>query len=83
MTSLRKKEREYSALCRKWPRGAMYCKGSRSTLDWSGRRSDDEFKGTTMLQVHRVIVNVHREQARSYRKPGGVVQVITRVRIAA
>jgi hypothetical protein len=32
----------------------------------SGRRSDDEFEGSAFFQTARVIVQVHREQARSY-----------------
>jgi hypothetical protein len=80
MTSLRKKEREYSLLCREWPRCRMDCRRELAR---------DGFKGGAFIQKTRVIVNVHREQARSYKKPGvasgfgGVGSEFIRVRIAA
>jgi hypothetical protein len=37
---------------------------------YSGRGSDDGLKGDAYIQEKRVIVNVHREQARSYNGAG-------------
>ncbi len=45
----------------------MRCRSSRSTLDSFGRRSDDGLEDGAFIQKTRVIVNVHREQARSHR----------------
>ncbi|MDF9778196.1 hypothetical protein OKW11_005153 [Pseudomonas baetica] len=34
---------------------------------WSGRRSDEKPESTAGCQAPRIIVDLHREQARSYR----------------
>jgi hypothetical protein len=51
---------------------------------WSGRRSDDELKGDAFIQKTRVIVNVHREQARSHRvqRPLATIERLPKLRPA-
>ena len=46
----------------------------------SGRRSDDGRPDNATIQTARVIVDVHREQARSHRELGGICKVRSAVR---
>jgi hypothetical protein len=47
-------------------RGSGWCSGQHCALVCGSEPARDKRKGTAFIQVANVIVNVHREQARSH-----------------